>query len=1006
MASKKRPPPKPDARALTGTETLSFVEAVSGIGAFELDLATKQIRSTRQTPALFGLDPDSAPSNFLDWDRAVFIDDTPKVRAALESASQSGSYYVEFRVKQADGTLRWLAGKGQVVGTEREGNPVLRGTYYEIGERKQLEAKLLAVNETLEARVQDLREEARTLEVLNRTGVTIASEFDLERLVQAVTDAGRELSGAEFAAFFYNVIREDGESYMLYTLSGASRDAFAGFPMPRNTAIFDPTFRGLGTIRSPDILADPRYGKSAPYHGMPAGHLPVRSYLAVPVTSRTGEVIGGLFFGHPQPGMFTERAERILVGLAAQASVAIDNAQLYQNSQREVSARKEAEEKLHELNRTLEARIEERVHELAASAIQLEETERRFRILVEGVTDYAIFMLDPTGIVSNWNPGAQRIKGYLREEIIGQHFSRFYTDEERANHIPQKALETAARDGKCEMEGWRVRKDGTRFWASVVINAIRDQQGELIGFAKVTRDLTERREAEERHRQSQKMEGIGQLTGGVAHDFNNLLTIIIGNLEALQRHLSDGATDRDRLRRSAENAMRGARRAESLTQRLLAFSRQQPLEPRAVDLGRLVSGMSDLLRRTLGEQIAVETVLAGGLWRAHADPNQLEVGIVNLAVNARDAMPNGGKLTIETANVHLDDRYASSQVEVTPGQYVMLAISDNGMGMTPETKAKAFDPFFTTKDVGHGTGLGLSQVYGFVKQSGGHVKIYSEVGEGTTIKIYLPRYHAAVDEEEEEEQAQVPVRGAKQETILVVEDDNDVRSYTTDTLRELGYTVLEAASGQIALQVLDQHPEISLLFTDIGLPDGINGRRLAEEARKLRGGLKILFTTGYARNAIVHDGRLDAGVELLPKPFTQAALAEKLRDIIDAKTTPARVLVVEDDTLIQMLAVEYLEEAGLKADVAGSATDALNKLRLIPGGVDAVIIDMELPDRKGDALVHEIRAIYPSMAIVIASGRGRENLRSLFKNLTLITVVNKPYSADGLMAALRAVGIH
>jgi len=1004
MARKKSEPAKPKAIGLTSANALSFAEMVTGIGAFELDLGTHEIRSTRQVPALFSLEPDTAPSNFQEWDRAIFVDDGPKVRAALECASQSGSYYVEFRVKQADGTLRWLAGKGQVVGTEREGNRVLRGTYYEIGERKQLEAKLLAVNETLEARVQDLREEARTLEVLNRTGVTIASEFDLERLVQAVTDAGRELSGAEFGAFFYNVVRQDGESYMLYTLSGASRDSFAGFPMPRNTAVFDPTFRGLGTIRSADILADPRYGKSPPYHGMPSGHLPVRSYLAVPVTSRTGEVLGGLFFGHPQPGMFTERAERILMGLAAQAAVAIDNARLYQTSQREVTARKEAEEKLHELNRTLEARIEERVRELAASATKLEETETRFRILVEGVTDYAIFMLDPTGIITNWNPGAQRIKGYLREEIIGQHFSRFYTDEDRANYIPQRALETAARDGKCEMEGWRVRKDGTRFWASVVINVIRDPQGELIGFAKVTRDLTERREAEERQRQSHKMEGIGQLTGGVAHDFNNLLTIIIGNLEALQRHLNDGASDPDRLRRSADNAMRGARRAEALTQRLLAFSRQQPLEPRAVDVGRLVSGMSDLLRRTLGEQIAVETVLAGGLWRAHADPNQLEVGIVNLAVNARDAMPNGGKLTIETANVHLDDRYASNQVEVTPGQYVMLAITDNGVGMNPETKAKAFDPFFTTKEVGQGTGLGLSQVYGFVKQSGGHVKIYSEVGEGTTIKIYLPRYHAAVDEDEAELE-QVAVRGAKQETILVVEDDNDVRSYTTDTLRELGYTVLEAASGQVALQVLDQHPEINVLFTDVGLPGGVNGRRLAEEARKRCGGLKILFTTGYARNAIVHDGRLDAGVELLPKPFTQAALAEKLRDIIDAKTAPARVLVVEDETLIQMLAVEYLQEVGLKVDVASSATDALNKLRLIPGGVDAVVIDIGLPDRKGNALVHEIRAIYPSLPIVIASGRGRENLSSLFKDLTLISVVNKPYSASGLTAALRAVGI-
>jgi PAS domain S-box-containing protein len=986
-------------------QTLAFAEAASGIGAFELDVESNEFRSTRQVAVLFGLDPSSASLNFQAWERAIFVDDAPKVRAAIETATQSGSYYVEFRVKHTDGKLHWLAGRGQVIAKEGGAGRVLRGTYYDIGERKQLEAKLLALNETLEARVHDLREEARILELLNRTGITIASELDLERLVQTVTDAGRELSGAQFGAFFYNMVRPDGESYMLCTLSGAAREEFAGFPMPRNTGVFEPTFRGVGPVRSSDIVADPRYGNNSPYKGMPPGHLPVRSYLAVPVISRTGEVLGGLFFGHPQPGMFTERAERILVGLAAQAAVAIDNARLYETSQREVAARKDAEEKLKELNRTLEARIAERVRELAASTTKLEETERRFRILVEGVTDYAIFMLDSTGIITNWNPGAQRIKGYSREEIIGQHFSRFYTEADRRDRVPQTALETAARTGKYETEGWRVRKDGTTFWASVVINTIRDETGEVIGFAKVTRDRTERRAAEERARQSQKMEGIGQLTGGVAHDFNNLLTVVIGNLEALQRHLNDAAPDHDRLRRSADNAMRGARRAESLTHRLLAFSRQQPLEPRSVDVGRLVSGMSDLLRRTLGEQIAVETVLTGGLWRAHSDSNELEVAIVNLAVNARDAMPNGGKLTIETANVHLDERYASAQVEVMPGQYVMLAISDNGVGMTAEVKAKAFDPFFTTKEVGQGTGLGLSQVYGFVKQSGGHVKIYSEVGEGTTIKIYLPRYHAAEDEQEEEP-GQAAVRGAKHETILVVEDDNDVRSYTTETLRELGYTVLEAANGHAALQVLDHHPEISVLFTDVGLPGGINGRRLAEDAQKRSANLKVLFTTGYARNAIVHDGRLDPGVELLPKPFTQAALAEKLRDILDAKSTPARVLVVEDEMMIQMLAVDYLEEAGLKVDVAPTARDALNKLRLIPGGVDAVVIDIGLPDRNGDALVREIRSIYPSLPVVIASGRGQEDLRVLFKDAPLISVVSKPYTADSLIAALRVVGIH
>ena len=985
-------------------ETLQRAEAASAIGAFEFDLASKDWVWTPQVAVLFGLDPRKAPSQFDEWLTAVFPDDALKISSALETSKGSGHFYVEFRVKQPDGKLHWLAGKGQVDPVSDSGGKMLRGTYYDINERKQLEARLLSVNETLEARVAELREEARALEVLNRTGIAIGAELDLERLVQIVTDAGVELSGAQFGAFFYNVTRDDGEAYTLYTLSGAPREAFAKFPMPRNTQIFEPTFRGVGPVRSPDILADPRYGKMEPYRGMPPGHLPVRSYLAVPVLSRGGEVLGGLFFGHPQPAMFSARAERILMGLAAQAAVAIDNSRLYQTSVREVAARREAEEQLQELNRNLEQRATQRAEQLAASINKLEESEQRFRMLVEGVNDYAIYMLDPTGTVVNWNPGARRIKGYEREEIVGQHFSRFYTEEDRRDRIPYKVLETAARTGKYEAEGWRVRKDGTRFWASVLVNALRNPAGEVIGFAKVTRDLTERRAAEERLLQSQKMEGIGRLTGGVAHDFNNLLTIIIGNLEALHRHLNEEELDVTRLKRSADNAMRGARRAESLTQRLLAFSRQQPLEPKSVDLGRLVTGMSDLLQRTLGEQISVETVLAGGLWRAHADPNQLEVAIINLAVNARDAMPSGGKLTLETANVHLDERYAAQQVEVLTGQYVMLAVTDTGVGMPPEVKAKAFDPFFTTKDIGQGTGLGLSQVYGFVKQSRGHVQIYSEIGEGTTIKIYLPRHHSDASDAEEEP-TQLVARGQKSETILIVEDDDDVRNYSSETLRDLGYTVLTARNAPTALQVLDRHPEVAVLFTDVGLPGGINGRQLCEEARKLRPTIKVLFTSGYARNAIVHDARLDPGVQLLTKPFTQAALGEKLRDIIDAKSTPARVLVVEDEALIQMLATEYLEECGIKVDTAGSAAEALNKLHLIPGGIDALVVDMGLPDRKGDSLVQEVRSIYPALPIVIASGQGRRELQELFKDMPLLAFVGKPYSSEELKAALRAIGI-
>ena len=991
-------------RALTPGERLRLAEAASGIGTFEMDLASRTIEWGPQVASLFGLDPAKADNKFAAWERVIFIDDVPKIHAAFDEARQHGACDVEFRVRHPDGQVCWLACKGEVSVLPSSGKHVLRGAFYSITERKVLEARLLALNETLDSRVAELRDEARTLEVLNQTGVAVAAELDLEKLVQRVTDAGVELAYAEFGAFFYNVVNESGEGYTLYTLSGAPREAFAEFPMPRNTAIFEPTFRGKGPFRSADIVADPRYGKTPPYNGMPKGHLPVRSYLAVPVVSRSGEVLGGLFFGHRRPDVFTERAERVVTALAAQAAVAIDNARLYQMSQTEIAARREAEENLHRLNESLERRAMERANQLAASQSSLEESERRFRLLVEGVRDYAIYMLDPTGHIVNWNPGAERFKGYRREEIVGEHFSRFYTKEDQQAGIPRTALATAAQTGKFEAEGWRVRKDGSRFWASVLINAIKDEDDEIIGFAKVTRDLTEKRAADERSQQAQKMEGIGQLTGGVAHDFNNLLTIIIGNLDTLRRNLGTATLERDKLERSVENAMRGARRAESLTQRLLAFSRQQPLDPKPIDLGRLVGGMSDLLRRTLGEQVTVETVLSGGVWHALADPHQLEIAILNLAVNARDAMPNGGKLTLETANVHLDEKYAATQAEVVPGQYVMIAVSDTGCGMTPEVKAKAFDPFFTTKDVGHGTGLGLSQVYGFIKQSRGHVKIYSEVGEGTTIKLYLPRVLAGTAVEEKEIE-RAPATGSLHETILVVEDDPDVRAFSSETLRELSYTVIEAKDGAEALRLLEAHPEVKLLFTDIGLPGGINGRQLAEQARSLRPGLKCLFTTGYARNAIVHGGRLDPGVELITKPFSQAALSDRLRSILDAARVPGRILLVEDEALIQMLALEYLTSAGFTVDVASTATEAMNKLALVPGGMDAVIVDVGLPDRSGDRLAREIRSAYASVPIVLATGHNTSELRAQFQREQKMAFLPKPYTQEDLVGALRSVGI-
>ena len=393
-------------------------------------------------------------------------------------------------------------------------------------------------------------------------------------------------------------------------------------------------------------------------------------------------------------------------------------------------------------------------------------------------------------------------------------------------------------------------------------------------------EIDRRSAAEEALRQSQKLDAIGHLTGGVAHDFNNLLTIIIGNLETALHHLESWTDDGQlKLARRLENAMQGAERAATLTKRLLAFSRQQPLNPTALDVNRVLNGLSDFLRRALGEDVSLEIVGSGGVWPVEADLAELEAVVLDLAVNARDAMPDGGKLTIETSNSYLDDAYCKRNADVRPGQYVQIAVTDTGSGMTKEVIDQAFEPFFTTKQSGQGTGLGLSQVYGFVKQSGGHVKIYSEVGEGTTVKIYLPRSvgKAAAAEPARGE----PSRGRSGECILVVEDDADVRGYVVETLGALGYDVLEAAAAEGALHLLRDNKNIRLLLTDIVMP-GMNGRKLAEEARQLQPSLKILYMTGYSRNAIVHQGRLDPGVDLIQKPLTSEHLAGAVRKVLDA----------------------------------------------------------------------------------------------------------------------------
>jgi PAS domain S-box-containing protein len=412
------------------------------------------------------------------------------------------------------------------------------------------------------------------------------------------------------------------------------------------------------------------------------------------------------------------------------------------------------------------------------------------------------------------------------------------------------------------------------------------EQAVLERTQKLKDEYDARKLTEAQLRQAQKMEAVGQLTGGVAHDFNNLLTIIQGGLEMIGRQVDGVAgAPQARIVRGKDMALEAVRRAARLTGRLLAFARQQPLEPRVIDANKLVAGICELLRRTLGETIALETVLAGGLWATHADANQLENALLNLVVNARDAMPNGGKVTIETSNSHLDSVYVEKLAEpVKAGQYVMISVSDTGAGMGRATAERAFEPFFTTKGVGKGTGLGLSQVYGFVRQSAGHVAIYSEIGEGTAVKIYLPRHHGKESTAETPAGVAGGVKAVGTETILVVEDEDALRLYTVEILGELGYRVLAAVNGADALDIIKRQDDIDLLFTDIVMPGGMNGRRLADEALRLRHKLKVLFTTGYTANAIVHHGRVDPDVALLTKPFSYAQLSAKIRALLDSTT--------------------------------------------------------------------------------------------------------------------------
>ena len=528
----------------------------------------------------------------------------------------------------------------------------------------------------------------------------------------------------------------------------------------------------------------------------------------------------------------------------------------------DISARRKAEEALRQLNETLEQQVAERTAE---------------RDRMWATSPDLMLVIDFSGVFRQVNPAWTTMLGYEAAELIGRHVTEFVVNDDHDDTI--QSYRSAAAAGRTTIVNRYHHKNGSTRWISWVAAPAGD-----VTYT-TGRDITAEREqalalaqTEEQLRQAQKMEAVGQLTGGIAHDFNNLLTGVIGSLDLLQRQLARGQTDK--LARYATAATTSANRAAALTHRLLAFSRRQPLDPKAVNANRLVSGMEDLLRRTIGENIALEIVTAGGLWQSLCDPHQLESAVLNLVINGRDAMPGGGTLTIETCNAHIDLAYSARLGNVRPGQYVCVCVTDTGTGMTKETIARAFEPFFTTKPIGQGTGLGLSMIYGFARQSEGYAKIYSEVGQGTTVKLYLPRFYGDADRLDDEQRGLGTAHGTDAgEVVLVIEDETVVRDLVVEVLQDLGYQTIEAADGPSGLKVLQSAARIDLLITDIGLP-GLNGRQVVDAARQQRPELKVLFMTGYAENATIANGFLEPGMQMITKPFAIDALMLRIRDMI------------------------------------------------------------------------------------------------------------------------------
>jgi PAS domain S-box-containing protein len=780
---------------------------------------------------------------------------------------------------------------------------------------------------------EGLREQARALEILNRTAARLASEHDAEAILQAVADGGREIAGAAFGAFL------------------------------------PPALEGRGIVRHDDVTRSPEYLGSGPRRGMPPGHHPVRSYLAVPVVSRTGSVLGGLYFGHPEPARFTRRSEDLIVSLAGQAAVAIDNAKLHASLTEELARRQRSEESARHfaaivkssndaiVSKDLESRVlswnkaaeaifgydeaemigrsitvlfpphlqdeeslilarirrgesiehyetvrrrkegtlinvsltvspilDDAGNVVGASKIArditdrkrieaaLEESEKRFRTMADSAPVF-IWMADESGACTYFNRYHTEFSGRTLEEELGDGWFELVHPDDLDRCRREYSAGIGARDS-FRLEYRLRRRDGSYRWVIDTASPRFSEQGLFLGFIGCGMDITEHKATEEQLRQSQKMEAVGRLAGGIAHDFNNLLTSINGFTDLALATAPPGSP----LKEYLEEVSRSGARAAALTGQLLAYSRKQVLAPKVIDLNAVAAEVERMLSRLIGENLRVITRLYPGLGKVKADPGQVQQILVNLALNARDAMPGGGDVTIETANVILGRDFTATHLDGEPGPYAMLAVRDTGCGMTPEVQARLFEPFFTTKAVGKGTGLGLSSVYGIVKQSGGCISVETAPDRGSVFRIFLPLVAA--------EAPQSPVAPAKDAgpgcgTLLLAEDEETVRKFLAATLRSKGFKVLEAGDGSQALALAKDRKTLDCLVTDIVMP-GLSGSKLAAELRAKRPGLPVLFISGYTRDLLTASELADPGTAFLQKPFSPQELVSRIRELIAA----------------------------------------------------------------------------------------------------------------------------